>query len=106
MNDLVETHKREALSWHRLWKAQGQTHTGNVAEMRRITRARYHHAVKTIKRDSDTIRMQKMDEALVSNKTRDLFSEAYKIKGCNNILPTSVDDASSDDDTVILFADK
>ncbi len=64
--------------------------------MRRITRARYHHVVKTIKRDSDTIRMQKMAEALVSNKTRDLFSEASKIKGHNNILPTSVDDASTD----------
>ncbi len=31
-----------------------------------------------------------MAEALVSNKTRDLFSEASKIKGHNNILPTSV----------------
>ncbi len=64
--------------------------------MRRITRPRYHHAVKIIKCDSDTIRMQKMAEALVSNKTRDLFSEASKIKGHNNILPTSVDDASTD----------
>ncbi len=74
--------------------------------MRRITRARYHHAVKTLKRDSDTIRMQKLAEALVSNKTRDLFSEASKIKGRNNILPTNVDDASTDDDIVNLFADK
>ncbi len=65
--------------------------------MRRITRARYHHAVKTIKHDSDTIRMQKMAEALVSSKTRDLFSEASKIKGRNNILPTSLDYASTDD---------
>ncbi len=54
-NDLVETHKREALTWHMLWKAQGQPHSGYVAKMRRITRARYHHAAKTIKRDSDTI---------------------------------------------------
>ncbi len=56
--------------------------------------------------DSDTIRMQKMAEALVSNKTRDLFSETSKIKGCNNILPSSVDDASTVDDIVNLFADK
>ncbi len=34
-----------------------------------------------------------MAEALVSNTTRDLFSEASQIKGRNNILPTSVDDA-------------
>ncbi len=74
--------------------------------MWQITSARYHHAVKTIKRDNDTIRMQMMAEALVSNKTRDSFSEASKIKGRNNILPTSVDDASSDDNIVNLFADK
>ncbi len=47
--------------------------------------------------------MQKMTEALVNNKTRDLFSE---IKGRNNILPTSVDDAYTDDHIVNLFADK
>ncbi len=41
-----------------------------------------------------------MAEALVSNKTRDLFSEASKFKGHNNILPTSVDEASTDDDIV------
>ncbi len=91
---------------HRLWKAQGQPHSDNVAEMKRITRAIYHHAVKIIKRDNDTIRMQKMAEILVSNKTMDLFSEASKIKSRNNILPTSVDDASTDDDIVNLFADK
>ncbi len=73
--------------------------------MRRITTARYHHAVKTIKLDNDTIRMQKMAEALVSNKTRNFF-EALKIKDRNNILPSSVDDASTDDDIVNLFADK
>ncbi len=64
----------------------------------------YHHAVKTIKLDSDA--MQKMTEALVSNKTRDLCSEASKFKGCNNILLTSFDDASTGDDSVNLFADK
>ncbi len=47
-----------------------------------------------------------MTESLVSNKRRDLFSEASKINGHNNILPTSVDDASIDDDIVNLFADK
>ncbi len=71
-----------------------------------MTRAIYHHAAKTIKCDSDIIRIQKMAEALVSNKTRDLFSEASKIKCYNNMLPTSVDDASTDNDIVNLFADK
>ncbi len=74
--------------------------------MRKITRARYQHAVKTIKRDGDTIRMQKIAEALISNKTRNLFSEASKIKGPNKSLATSVDDASTDDDIVNLFSDK
>ncbi len=47
-----------------------------------------------------------MAEALVSNKTRDKFSGASQIKSHNNILPTSIDDASTDDDIVNLFADK
>ncbi len=105
-DDQDKTYKRDALTWHMLRKAQGQPHSSDVAEMRRITRAIYHHAVKTIKRDSDTMRMQKMAEALVSNKTKDLLFEASQINGRNNILPTSVDDVSTDDDIVNLFADK
>ncbi|MBL0711159.1 MAG: hypothetical protein JJV99_09145 [Colwellia sp.] len=50
--------------------------------------------------------MQKITEALIDNKTRDLFSEASKINGCNNILPTVVDNASTGDNIVNLFTDK
>ncbi len=45
-DDYVETHKSETLTWHR--KTQGQPHSGDVVAMRRINRARYHHAVKII----------------------------------------------------------
>ena len=40
---------QESLYWHRCWKVHGKPHQGDIAEMRRITRAGYHHAVKTIK---------------------------------------------------------
>ncbi len=53
-----------------------------------------------------TIKIQKIAEALVKNKTKDLFSVASIIKDHNNVLPTSVNHASTDDDSVNLFADK
>ncbi len=42
---------KESLYWHRCWIAQGSPHLGDIAQIRRITRARYHNAIKIIKRE-------------------------------------------------------
>ena len=37
--------KNESLSWHHIWLGEGKPREGPVAEMMRITRARYHNAL-------------------------------------------------------------
>ena len=48
--------------------------------MRRITRASYHRAIRHIEKNANTIQMGKMANALLSNKSRDMWSECVKMK--------------------------
>ena len=56
----VEHLKQEAIFWHRQWRAVGKPHQGDITEMRRITRARYHRAVRHIMREDDRNRTTKI----------------------------------------------
>ncbi len=67
-NDHVEHLKQNALEWQWYWKQNGCPHHGDISEMRRITRVRYHRASR------HTIKMQKMAESLLDNRSRDMWA--------------------------------
>ena len=84
----------------------GKPHQGDITEMRRITRARYHRAVRHIMREGDRMCTTKMAEAISENLTRDLWSEVRRIKGRNKFLPSSVDGVVGDDEIAKQHSDK
>ena len=84
----------------------GKHHQDDITEMRRITRARYHRAVRHIMREDDIIRTTKMAEAISENRNRDLWSEVRRIKGRNKFLPSSIDGVVSGEEISQLFSDK
>ena len=99
----VEHLKQEAFFCHRQWRSMGKPHQGDITEMRCVTRARYHRAVRHIMREGDRICTTKMAEAICENRTRDLW---YFIKGRNKFLPSSVDGVVGDDEIAQLFSYK
>ena len=105
-NDNVQKLKDEALSYHRLWKSNGCPREGYFAEMRRITRARYHRAIRHIEKNANTIRMGKMANALLSNKSRDMWSECAKMKGQNCKMASMIDGNSDSCSIAGMFSDK
>ncbi len=66
--------------------------------MRGITRARYHRAIRHVEKNANAIKMQKMAESLLDNRSRDMWAESRKIMGRNNNLPCSIDGAKCDED--------
>ncbi|KAG1676891.1 SCO-spondin [Nymphon striatum] len=86
----VDNLRRESLSWH-YWRVSGKPYDGYVAENRRLFRARYHRAIRRIMRDNNKIRMERMTEAIVKSRTRDLWKEVRKIKGRNGAISASID---------------
>ena len=84
----------------------GKPHHGDITEMRRITRARYHRIVRHIMVEGDIMCTTKMAEAISENRTRDLWSEVCCIKGRNKFMSSSVDGVVGDDEIAQLFSDK
>ena len=102
----VEPLRREALIWHNHWKSCGKPHGGLEAELRTITRARYHRAVRLVVREQDEIRMERMATAILQSNHRDLWNEVKKIKGRGNIVAASIDGLSDENDVADLFSKK
>ena len=86
-NDNVQLLKSEALSWHKLWKCNGCPRDGYFAEMRRVTRARYHRAIRHIDRHVKIIKMNKMADTIELNRSRDLWCESNKLRCSSNLMP-------------------
>ena len=104
--DVGTSRRRKSLHWHHYWKNSGRPHDGDIAEMHRITRSRYHWAVRQVLKESNVIRMERMADAIVDNRTRDLWKEVKKIKGRNNASPANVDGATNVDDILNTFSVK
>ncbi len=74
--------------------------------MHRVARAQYHRVVNMVKRNSVKISMNKIAEAMVNSNTHDFFTESRKLKGRNNNLSKTIDNASNDADIANLFDKK
>ena len=81
----------EALSWHQFWKINGLPRAGHIAEIHRISRARYHRSIRHIQRNKKIIQSEKMAHAVVSNNSQDIWSEVRKVKGRNSKISSNVD---------------
>ena len=84
--------KNEALSWHVLWKNNGCPREGYLAVhvQRRISRERYHRAIRHIERNTNRIRMEKMADALLSNNSTDVYREVDKMKPRSSMISSTV----------------
>ena len=105
-NDQVKCLREDALSWHHFWNINGRPRNGYIAEMHRITRARYHRSIRQLKRDHDKVRMEKMADSLLSDKSRDMWAEIRKLKGHSSKMACSIDGCYDNDDIVNVFSDK
>ena len=74
--------------------------------MRRVTRARYHRAIIHIDRHVKTISMNKMADAIVSNRSRDLWCESNKLRCSNNLILCTIDGNNDSTSITDMFSDK
>ena len=105
-NDGVKYLRDEALSWHHFWKINGRPSAGHIAEMHRISRARCHRSIRHIQRNKKIIQSEKMVHAVVSNNSRDLWSEVRKVKGRNSKISSNADGFCDSKEITELFSEK
>ena len=96
----------QSLFWHNLWTDCGRPHQGLVADIMRKTRARYHRAVRYVKKNKDDIVNKRIAEALSENRSRDFWGEIKRIRQKTAASSGSVDGFSNSSDIADSFADK
>ena len=87
-----------AMFWHWLWIDNGRPRQGPVANVMRMTRARYHYAVHSITRRECDIRKGKMAESIANNRHRDIWTETKKLSSVRKSVANVVDGACCPED--------
>ena len=106
-NEVAKPLKDDALFWNAIWVSCGKPHNGVVCQIRRSTRAKYHKAVKKLKKEENLNRCEVMAEAMIANNNRKFWTEAKKFKGRNRVsVPNTMDEARGDGNVAELFARK
>ena len=105
-NDYVKEHRDNAIFWHNIWKQNGSPKVGTVADIRKLTRKKYHQAIKQVKQNKEKVMSTKLAEALIDNQSRDYWAEVKKIRAKANIVPCSVDGITGKTNIGKVFANK
>ena len=105
-NDGTKYLRDEALSWHQFWKINGSPRAGHIAEMHRISIARYHRSIRHIQRNKKIIQSEKMAHASMSYNSRDLWSEVRKVKGRNSKISSNADGSCDSKEIAELFSER
>ena len=105
-NEHVKEHARNARIWHDVWVQSGKPREGDIANMKRKTRLKYHYAIRHVTKENLRIRNYKMADAISMNNDRVLWDEVRKMTKTSNNLPNAMDEVNGTDEIASLFADK
>ena len=67
----MKPYRDESLWWHDIWKSVGSPTIGPLADKRRLTRSKYHWAVKKAKRDTELLILNESAKQLASKSFRE-----------------------------------
>jgi len=89
-----------------VWIECGCPHDGTVASIMRKTRAKYHYAIREVRRKETDIVNLRFASAVTENRSRDFWREAKRIRNSKNKVSSVVDDCCNADDVANLFSTK
>ena len=105
-NEHVKPFHDKALFWHDIWVQCGRPRHREVSRIMRMTRAKYHYAVRSVLKEQIKIRNDKMAEAISSDNDRNLWEEVRKMKKSHKLLPDVIDNIKGSNNISKLFFDK
>ena len=103
-NDL-EPLRQDSLFWHFMWNQSGKPNTGQLYEVMKYVRNKYHYAVHKAKKLANSMRAQKLFEQAQAGDI-DLLKEMKRVKGSKKqtaACPDNVDDAHGVEEVSELF---
>ena len=91
---------------HDAWVLAGKPHEGDIARDKRISRLRYHYAIRYVTNENIRLRNIKMGEAVANNDDRCLWDEARKMSNSSSKLPTMMDGKTDELEIANIFTGK
>ena len=104
-NVFVAPYKEKSIFWNDVWKSAGRPAVGQLANLRRFSRNKYHWAVRKAKRDDNKFFLSVTAEQLANKSFREFWNTIRKIKGINRISSNVIDGVSNDQNIVDNFKD-
>ena len=104
-NTFVQPFKDKSILWNDIWKSAGCPRNGQLAQIRRLTRAKYYWAIKKVKRDRDKIILNNTAQQLANKAFKDFWHTIKNIKNSNRYVSNVVDGLCTDNDISNNFKD-
>ena len=103
-HELVAPAQKDSLFWHGVWQSAGRPSEGELFRIMQKTRARYHMAIRRVRRMQEKLKMQKLFEAAMTGKA-DLVKEMKKSHGGKpkHELPENVAGANGEEEVCEKF---
>ena len=101
----LEPLRQDSLFWHAMWQQSGKPNRGQLYEVMKFVRNKYHYAVHKTKKIASSIRAQRLLEQSQSGDV-DLLKEMKRVKGSKkqtSACPDNVDDAHGAEAVSELF---
>ena len=92
-SETVSEHQDRANFWHQVWVSADRPATGQLAEIRRSTRRKYHWVVKQQKKDEDQNIRRKTAETLRIKAFDDFWKTIKNLNKSGNSYVSIVDSA-------------
>ena len=105
-NDRIKPLRDDALFWHIIWIDCGQPPAGSLSMIMRNTRARYHRAVRDLKRNQAELRRSKLADRAASADSKEFWAEVMKLNRPKSTMPTQVNGRNNDVDIAQHLTDK
>ena len=105
-NEHVKEHAENSRIWHDIWVQSGKPRHGDIANMKRKTRLKYHYAIRSVTKENLRIRNCKMGEAIAKNNDRVLWDEVRKMTKTTHDLPNMMDGIAGTEEIANIFGKK
>ena len=89
---------------HDLWRINGSPRHGTIADIMRHMRAKYHYAIRYVKRMSETLKKLAKARAISENNSRELGQEVKKMRKNTCEKSYCIDNAIGEHTIASLFA--
>ena len=101
----LEPLRQDSLFWHAIWLQSGKPNTGQLYELMKFLRNKYHYAVRKTKKLSESLRAKDLFEQAKAGDV-DLLKAMKRIRGSKKQRapnPDHVDDAYGEDEVSDMF---